>query len=72
MIFSYIWHKYHEGYFQIVIRSFICQISRTNHAIVRPCQGKGGGGGSHVARLNFKRLVSVFITGGPDVVCVTE
>ena len=26
-----------------------------------PCQGGGRGGGSHVARRNLKRLVSVFI-----------
>ena len=41
-----IWHKYHEWYFEIVIRCliwnnfetdlewYLCQISRTNHAII--------------------------------------
>ena len=46
MICSDTWHKYHEWYFEIVIRNFkfetilkyhewyLCQISRTNHAII--------------------------------------
>ena len=44
MICSHIWHKYHESYFEIVIietilryhdhQWYLCQISRTNHAII--------------------------------------